>query len=149
MTDEGSNKNKTISFRVEEQVFDRMKQSDHSLSELYRGMTDMYLGDSFFQNGVNSVLDGTVDSFSEYAETYFEAAAEHQSAHIAEVAGEGVQPEEIKEPLRDYLAAVNFGDKDWAESAAEDFYDVDESLGDLFTAYTERFSESQWDQSLR
>ncbi len=149
MTDEGSNKNKTISFRVEEQVFDRMKQSDHSLSELYRGMTDMYLGDPFFQNGVNSVLDGTVDSFSEYAETYFEAAANHQSAQIAEVASEGVQPEEIKEPLRDYLAAVNFGDKDWAESAAEDFYDVDETLGDLFTTYTERFSESQWDQSLR
>jgi len=148
MSEESENKNKTISFRVPEETWEAMNDLDRSMSEVYRGVTDLYREEPFFRNGVDAYLNGDVDSFEEYAEAYFEAAAEEYSPDLAQQLEEQVDPDEVVGPLRDYLAAVNFGDRRWAEQAAEDFYDVSDELGDFFTTYTGRFSESQWDSSL-
>lgn len=134
-------------FRMDEETYERLEALDN-FSETFRAMAELYLDEPFFQNGVDAYNSGKVDSFEDYAEAYFEASAKEISTDIVERLESSVEPEEIVEPLRDYLAAVNFGDRQWAEQTANEFYDIDEALGDLFTSYTQRFSQSQWDDTL-
>ena len=142
------NLNKAKTFRMREDTYERLEQLDN-FSEIFRDMTDLYLNEPFFRNGVDAYSSDKVDSFEAYAEAYFESRAEDISGDLVRRMDEAIDPDEIVEPLRDYLAAVNFGDRNWAEQAAEDFYEVDEALGDFFTSYTLSFSEDQWDDSLQ
>ena len=148
MTDEGSNKNKTISFRVEEQVFDRMKQSDHSLSELYRGMTDMYLGDSFFQNGVDALLDGEEESFRDYSISQLEEHAEEFAQEVVSEHERPVDAAELKEPLVNYALNAAAGYRKGTYEAVEDIREIDDSLGEGIERATDRFPRQYWDEAL-
>lgn len=134
-------------FRIGEETYERLEKLDN-FSEVFRSMADLYLNDPFFRNGVDAYDSDKVDSFEEYAEAYFETKAQDMSSDLLDELEESIEPEEVIEPLRDYLAAVNFGDRQWAQQAAEEFYEVDDNLGDFFTSYTQRFSESQWDNAL-
>lgn len=148
MSEEEDEKNKTISFRVDEETREELREVDKGLSELYRGMTDLYLNDPFFANGINTYLDNKVENFEEYAAAYFEASAEHRATELIGHFERAVDPQELKEPLRDYLAAVTFGDKNWAEESADEIYEIDEVLGTLFKNSTQRLPEDQWDDYL-
>jgi hypothetical protein len=135
---------KSKSFRTTEERYERLEQLDE-FSDIFRTMAELYLDETFFRNGVDAYRNDKVEA---YSEAYFETTAEEMSSDVVQELDSRVEPEEVVRPLRDYLAAVNFGDRLWAEDAAEDFYDVSEELGDFFTAYTQRFSEGQWDRTL-
>lgn len=141
------NLEKSKSFRTTEERYEQLEQLDE-FSDIFRSMAELYLDEPFFRNGVDMYRKDNVDSFEEYAEAYFQSAAKEMSSDVVEELNSRVKPEDVVRPLRDYLAALNFGDRLWAEQAAEDFYDVSDDLGDFFTAYTERFSEEQWDKAL-
>ncbi|MFB6193167.1 MAG: hypothetical protein ABEK00_02855 [Candidatus Nanohaloarchaea archaeon] len=135
------------SFRTTEEMYEELNQLDE-FSDIFRSMAELYLEEPFFRNGVDTYRNRDVDSFEEYAEAYFEARAEETAPELVEELDRNVDPQEIIRPLSHYLGAINFGDREWAEQAAEDFYNIDEELGDFFTAYTEKFSESQWNTGL-
>lgn len=147
MTQEG-NKEKTISFRVEEDTRKELRELDQSLSEIYRGMTNLYLQENFFSNGVNAYIKGEAESFEDYAQTYFESSAEFYAKELVEEYERPVDAEQLQEPIRDYLAALSFGDQTWAKESVEDIKEIDHILGNLFDRTTESLPDNQWQDYL-
>lgn len=135
------------SFRTTEEMYQELDQLDE-FSEIFRNMAELYLEEPFFREGVDAYRNDKVESFEAYAEAYFEARAEDVAPDIVEELDRSVNPQEMIRPLSHYMGAINFGDREWAEQASREFYDIDEELGDFFTAYTDKFAESHWDESL-
>lgn len=148
MSEDDTNKNKTISFRVSEEVHDDLSQLDRGMSELYRGMTELCLQDPFFADGVNTYIEGEVDSFEEYAEAYFEASAEVYAEDLAEEYERPVDAAELKEPLMDYVMNASIGYRTGAKKSVEGIKEVDEVIGHVFEAANKKFSEDHWDETL-
>lgn len=148
MNDERENKNKTISFRVSEDVHEDLSSLEQSMSEIYRGMTELYLQDPFFANGVNAYLDDDVQDFEQYAQAYFEASAEFYAKDLIEEYDRPVDATELKEPIMDYGLNAAAGYKTGTEDAVEDIKEVDQLIGHVFEVATEKFSDDHWDENL-
>ncbi len=149
MSDESSdNKNKTISFRVQEEKFEKMQESDHSLSAIYRGMTDMFIEEPFFEEGVEAVLDGDADSFEEYSMSQVENSAEEFAEQVTEQLERPVDAAELKEPLVNYALNAAAGYRTGTYEAVDQVRQIDDSLGNGLERATARFPQQYWDEAL-
>lgn len=148
MSDEGSNKNKTVSFRVEEGKHEQLSDLDRGMSELYRGMTDLYLEDSFFREGVETLLDGEEETFRDYSVSQLEEHAEEFAQEVVDEFERPVDAAQLKEPLVNYALNAAAGYRTGTYEAVEDIREIDDSLGKGIERATDRFPKQYWDEAL-
>jgi hypothetical protein len=148
MSDEGSNKNKTVSFRVEEGKHEQLSDLDRGMSELYRGMTDLYLEDSFFREGVETLLDGEEETFRDYSVSQLEKHAEEFAQEVVDDFERPVDAAQLKEPLVNYALNAAAGYRTGTYEAVEDIREIDDSLGKGIERATDRFPKQYWDEAL-
>lgn len=148
MSDDGENKNKTISFRVSEDTHGDLSDLDHSMSEFYRGMTDMYFGDPFFREGVNALLDDEKENFAEFSMSRLESSAQDFAEELLSEYDRPVDAAELKEPLVSYALNAAAGYRTGTYNAVEQVREIDEPIGDGLKRATDRFPHQYWDEAL-
>lgn len=148
MSDEGENKNKTISFRVSEDTHGDLSDLDYGMSEFYRGMTDMYFGDPFFREGVNALLDDEKENFAEFSMSRLESSAQDFAEELLSEYDRPVDAAELKEPLVSYALNAAAGYRTGTYNAVEQVREIDEPIGDGLKRATDRFPHQYWDEAL-
>lgn len=148
MTGDEENKNKTVSFRVSEDIHGDLSELDRGISEFYRGLTDMYFEDPFFREGVEAVLDGEFASFENYSMSQLQYHAEVFAEQIVDEYNRPVDAAELKEPLMSYALNVAARYRTGTDNALEQVRNVDEPIGDGLKVATERFPDQYWDNAL-
>ncbi|MFQ3308278.1 MAG: hypothetical protein ACI977_000508 [Candidatus Nanohaloarchaea archaeon] len=148
MSGEENNKNKTVSFRMSEDVYGDLADLDISMSKLYRGMTDLYLEDSFFREGVNAILEGGEKNFAEFSMSRLESSAQDFAEELLEVHERPIDAADLKEPLVSYALNAAAGYRTGTYDAVEKVREVDEPIGEGLERATDRFPHQYWDEAL-
>lgn len=148
MSDEGENKNKTVSFRVSEDTHSDLSDLDYGVSEFYRGITDLYFEDPFFGEGVNALLDGDKDNFAEFSMSHLESSAQDFAEELRAEYDRPVEAADLKEPLVSYAVNAAAGYRTGTYEAVERVREVDEPIGEGLKRATDRFPRQYWDDAL-